>query len=73
MSTIPEEESELLERSLRLQQEQLTIKLRKHKAKLEQQEKARQEILLEEEQKRLQEVKETGPKTLPRKRSRYDL
>ena len=73
MSTIPEEESELLERSLRLQQEQLTIKLRKHKAKFEQQEKARQEILLEEEQKRLQEVKETGPKTVPRKRSRYDL
>ena len=72
MSTIPEEESELLERSLRLQQEQLTIKLQKHKAKLEQQEKARQEILLEEEQKRLQEVKETGPKTVPRKRSRYD-
>ena len=49
VSTIPEEESELLERSLRLQQEQLTLQLKKHKAKLEEQEQARQEILLQEE------------------------
>ena len=55
VSTIPEEESELLEKSLRLQQEQLTVQLRKHKEKLQLQERTRQEALLKDELRKEQE------------------